>query len=95
MKYVVIHGYEDKKTLHIEAEYCIGVFDTIEEAYGEAYYCLSELIKRIQGEEDNTLTITMPDVLYDENVCERIDILGQTYITDYVKIFFYEEKESK
>ena len=92
MKYVIINGYRDKHesdgTLgDIVFEYCIGITESVEEAYGIAYLTLCSSLKD-SDQEGEIVTINPPS--YDEDNEDEFVITtsdNQKHFQDYVKIF--------
>ena len=91
MRYVIIEGYRDKNedgTLgDIVFEDCIGITNSVEEAYGIAYLTLYCAI-RDSDQEGEIVTINSPT--YDEDNEDEFIIMtsdNQKRIQDYCKIF--------
>lgn len=91
MKYVIIEGYNNKDddgTINeILYEDCIGITESLEEAYGIAYLTLCNSIKDCD-QEGETVTIRPP--MYDEDNPDLFIIMtsdNQKRIQDFCKIF--------
>lgn len=99
MRYVIINGYRDKNedgTLgDIVFEDCIGIAESVEEAYGIAYLTLCCAI-RDSDQEGEIVTINPP--IYDEDNEDEFIITtsnNQKSIKDYCKIFAISDASEK
>lgn len=91
MKYVIIEGYrqkdDDGTIKEILFENCIGIAESVEEAYGIAYLTLCNAIKD-NDQEGETVTIEPPE--YDEDNEDLFIITtssNQKRTQDFCKIF--------
>lgn len=91
MRYVIIEGYrqkdDDGTIKEILFEDCIGITESVEEAYGIAYLTLCNSIKD-NDQEGETITIEPPK--YDEDNEDLFIITtssNQKRIQDFCKIF--------
>ena len=90
MKYIVVAGYHSDDTEFIQ---CIGVFDNVREAYGEALLYLNEEIDNADSECRDKLHISPLFELESQTGFGMIVEGVKRSFTDYANILFWDEKE--
>ena len=99
MRYVIIEGYRDKDDdgtiKEILFEDCIGITESVEEAYGIAYLTLCNAIKD-NDQEGETITIEPPRYDADnEDLFIITTSSNQKRIQDFCKIFAISDDGEK
>lgn len=99
MRYVIIGGYRDKDDdgtiKEIVFEDCIGITESVEEAYGIAYLTLCNALKDCD-QEGEIVTIRPP--IYDADNEDEFFITtsdNQKHVQDFCKIFAISDDSEK
>lgn len=92
MKYIVIYKLEDNETGCSEYEECLGVYDTLNEAFGIAYLKLNREISD-SGMNSGLVTISTAEKLFDDcvDIGYKISAVGEESLTACVSIFFCDK----
>lgn len=99
MKYVLIGGYadidENGNMINTTFEDCVGITESIEEAYGMAYLFISAAIKD-SDQEGETVTINPP--MYNSENEDMFIVTAsnnQKNFRDFVKVFALKDSSVK
>lgn len=87
MKYIVIAGYKVNNIT--EFEQCIGIFDDVKIAYGEALLYLNDAI---EGKGENVTISNLYKLEMDTGYGMRL-VGVECDSVDFINVFFYDEKE--